>query len=279
MILIADSGATKTEWVLTHGTTIIARVKTDGFNAATAPQTQLQQIVLDRLLPQLPPDADIQRINFYGAGCAGSNAASTEKLLRSLFNGAEVEVYSDIMAASQALCGDQPGIACILGTGSNSCFYDGRNIVAQVPSLGFILGDEGSGAALGRRLIADIYKRRLPATIADKFHRQYELELHEIIERVYRQPAPNRFLASFAPFLLQNIEMPEIHALVLDCFKSFFTRNLVHYTQYGHNTVNIVGSIGWHFSRVIEEAATHTGFKLGTVLQSPLPSLIDYCIK
>jgi len=186
-----------------------------------------------------------------------------------------IEVNSDILAAAHGLSGRNPGIVCILGTGSNSCFYDGEKVVANVPALGFILGDEGSGAVLGKLLVGDILKNQLPAGLKEKFLQQFDLTQGTIIERVYRQPFPNRFLASLSPFLKQNIETPEIRALVLNAFKAFLNRNVKQY-DYQNNKVHFIGSIAYYYKEILEEAICECGMQLGNIVQSPMEGLVIY---
>lgn len=275
MILIADCGATKADWCLIDGKKAVGSLKTAGYNAATTPPSALASIIERELLPHLPRQPRVSALYFYGAGCIEPFAEGVRLTLRQFFPEAETDVQADLMAAARALCGTRPGIVCILGTGSATGFYDGERIVDQVPSLGYILGDEGSGAALGRRLIADVFKGQLPPDIAGKFLEQYGLRLPEVIENVYRKPAANRYLASFAPFLLDNIEHPDVRRLVAGSFNDFFCRNIRHYERYGTRAVNIVGSIGWHFRHELARSAAATGFTLGRVLKAPLPALID----
>ena len=187
-----------------------------------------------------------------------------------------VEVHTDLLAAARALCGRTPGIACIMGTGSNSCYYDGTEIRDNVSPLGFILGDEGSGAVLGKILIGDILKNQLPADLCRKFLTQYELDRLTIIRRVYKEPQGNRFLASVTPFLLENIDRREIHDLVLNSFKSFFIRNIAQYKGYRELSVNFIGSIAHYYRPVLEEAAAACGCRVGTIIKSPMEGLIKF---
>lgn len=270
--LIADSGSTKTDWTLwtaTDARTI--NVRTQGINPYMIGVIEISRILREELLPALPHTVPA-RIRFYGAGCRGTQTAVVHEALLSVFPRAHVEVCSDLLGAAKALCGKEEGIACILGTGENSCLFDGQQIIENIPPLGYILGDEGSGAALGKRLIGDILKGRLSRHIRQCFADEYALGTDEIIQRVYREPFPNRFLASFAPFLNKHKEEIEIHELILNEFMSFFNRNVVNY-QRRDLSVHFVGSIAVHFSEELEEAAIRCGMRLGTVLQSPLERL------
>lgn len=180
-----------------------------------------------------------------------------------------------MLAAARGLCGHEAAIACVLGTGSNSCFYDGSEIVNNISPLGFILGDEGSGAVLGKLLVGDILKNQLSPALKEEFMKQFDLTVPEIIDRVYRQPFPNRFLASLSPFMAQHLEEPAIHALVLGSFIAFLRRNVMQY-DYQQYPAHFIGSVAHCYKDVLQEAAQQTGVLLGKVLRSPMEGLIEY---
>lgn len=179
-------------------------------------------------------------------------------------------------AAARALCGRRRGIACILGTGSNSCLWNGEAIEANVSPLGFILGDEGSGAVLGRRLVGDCLKNRLPRGLREEFLARFDLTPAAILERVYRQPFPNRFLASLSPFLAERIDVPEIRAIVFDGFVDFFRRNVMQYDGWDRLEIHAAGSVAYYYREVLREAAAACGLRLGTVVRSPMAGLVAY---
>ena len=179
------------------------------------------------------------------------------------------------MAAARSLCGYQPGIACILGTGSNSCFYDGKGISFNVPALGFILGDEGSGANLGKRLVGDILKNQFPGDLKTAFFEEFDTSMADIIDRVYRQPFPSRFLAGFSPFLSRHREHPAVHQLLVNAFKSFIRRNVMQY-DYNKHTMNCIGSIADIYRNEVAEAAQILGVTLGQIKKSPMEGLVTY---
>lgn len=277
MILIADCGSTKTDWCFTEGGKIASRVYTGGMNAVLLTEEEIRQKIADELLPQaegLNPEA----VYFYGAGClAPEICGNVARAIGYNFPSAKtIEVYTDLLAAARALCGRQAGIACIMGTGSNSCYYDGEKICDNVSPLGYILGDEGSGAVLGKLLVGDVLKRQLPDELCEKFLTQYGLDRLSIITRVYKEPAANRFLASLSPFLLENISYPAVRELVVSSFKAFFRRNVLNYKQAAELPVCFVGSIAWHYKPVLEEAAAAYGLTVGTILKSPMDGLIEY---
>ena len=188
----------------------------------------------------------------------------------------EVEVNTDMLAAARGLCGHDSGIACIMGTGSNSCYYDGKSIVTNVSPLGFILGDEGSGACLGKLLVGDILKNQMTPELKEKFLKQFDLTPADIIDRVYRKPFPNRFLASLSPFLAQNLGEPCVRALVLNSFKAFLKRNVMQYEDYQHQKVHFIGSVAFYYKEVLAEAAKEMGIQLGAIIKSPMEGLIKY---
>lgn len=277
MILIADCGSTKVHWCVLNGRDVEAELFTTGINALLMSEEQIRELIAIEVVPELA-GLPINSVYYYGAGCLFDNiCANVQRAIATNIPAAEkIEVHSDLLAAARALCGDKAGIACILGTGSNSCYYDGKEIVENVSPLGYILGDEGSGAVLGKLLVADVLKKQLPASLCDKFLSQYELDRQKIIENVYKKPAANRFLASLSPFLIENIEEPSIRQLVLGAFKSFFVRNVANYSNYRETPVCFVGSIAHYYRDLLEEVADSLGIKVGIVLKSPMEGLLNY---
>ena len=277
MILIADGGSSGIKWCLLNNADKIMEFDTTGMNPVMLSTDDMAQRIAEEVAPQIENHlADIDHIYYYGAGCRGDYNRAVEKALKRTFANAAIEVDSDMVGAAKAVCGDNPGIACILGTGSNSCLYDGDKIIDSVPPLGYILGDEGSGAVLGRQLISDVFKDQLPAELCLKFREQFDLNMETVIHRVYGNPEANRFLASLTPFLAKYIEEPSIHRLVLNSFKSFFVRNVAHYMAYKTMPVNFVGSVAYHFRDVLQEAAAAIDCNIGKIIISPMDGLIDY---
>lgn len=274
MILIADSGSTKTDWCLATEKTIVKRIKTEGINPYFQHEEEIATTLRTSLLPQLA-GTKAERICFYGAGCTPDKASIVRNALSSLLTCQEIRVESDLLAAAHALCGHQPGIACILGTGSNSCFYDGQHIKANVSPLGFILGDEGSGASLGKLLIGNLLKNQLPAGMKEEFLEEYRLTPSEIVERVYRKPFPNRFLAAFSPFLARHLKEPGIQQLILESFKAFLQRNVMQY-DYRHHPAHFTGSIAYFYQELLQQAAEECGVRIGTITRSPIEGLAAY---
>lgn len=275
MILIADSGSTKTDWCVAENGCILRRIQAEGINPVFLPDGEMEQEIKE-LARQMEGEAPPASIHFYGAGCIPTQTERVVRALRQAFPAAgEVEVASDMLGAARALCGHQAGIACILGTGSNSCLYDGEKIVANVSPLGFILGDEGSGASLGKLLVGALLKNQLTPGLKEEFLAQYALTPADIIERVYRQPLPNRFLASLSPFLAAHLDDAGVHRLVLDSFSDFLRRNVMQYDWQAH-TVHCCGSIAWHYRKILAEAASAMGIRLGQVVQSPMEGLVKF---
>lgn len=277
MILIADSGSTKTDWCVVENGVILQQIFTKGTNPFFQSEEEISNEIAASLLPQLKanePDA----VYFYGAGCGFPDkiAMVRRAITKHLKVKGEVEVSTDMLAAARGLCGHEAGIACIMGTGSNSCYYDGKEIVSNVSPLGFILGDEGSGAYLGKMMVGDLLKNQMTPALKDKFLQQFDLTPADIIDRVYRKPFPNRFLASLSPFLAQNLNEPCVHTLVLNSFKAFLRRNVMQYEGYQHNKVHFIGSVAFYYKEVLAEAAQETGIQLGTIIKSPMEGLVKY---
>lgn len=276
MKLIADCGSTKIDWCLLDGKKVVKQVFTTGMNAIMLTEEEMAARIAEELMPQIDA-VKIEEIHYYGAGCLGEEVCgNVRRALAKNINAEIIEVDTDLLAAARALCGRKPGIACIMGTGSNSCYYDGEKIVDNVSPLGFILGDEGSGAVLGKLLVGDVLKNQIPQDLSEKFLKQYDLDRMKIIRRVYKEPQANRFLASLTPFLIENIEEPAIHRLVLNSFKSFFVRNISNYEQYRTMPINFVGSIAYYYRDVLSEAADSLDCTIGTIIKSPMEGLIQY---
>lgn len=275
MILIADSGSTKTDWCVVLDGTPIKRITTKGINPFFQSEEEIQQELTISLFPQLP-ERTVNSVYFYGAGCTPEKASILRRAIAdSLSVVGNIKAHSDMLAAARGLCGHEAGIACILGTGSNSCFYNGEDIVNNISPLGFILGDEGSGAVLGKLLVGDILKNQLSPAIKEAFLKQFDLTAPEIIDRVYRQPFPNRFLASLSPFIAQHLEEPAIRALVFNSFTAFLRRNVMQY-DYEKYPVHFIGSVAACYKEILQEAALETGIRIGKILQSPMEGLIQY---
>ena len=286
MILIADSGSTKTDWALAPSLSTVpsdsslftlhsSLFTTQGINPFHQDRAVIAEILSQELLPQLNPDA-VDCVCFYGSGVRPELEPVMIALLQEAFPQAkEVEAHSDLLGAARALCGHNYGIASILGTGANSCLYDGEHIVQNTPALGYVLGDEGSGGVLGKHFLHELYKGVLSENIRADFEQEYGLTMADIIQRVYREPMPNRFLASLAPFIYRHLSDPAVNRMVIDNFRDFFRYNIRPY-NHPELPVSFVGSIAWHFRDQLAEAADAEGFTLGAILKSPIEGLLRY---
>ena len=275
MILLADGGSTKVDWCLIDRGELVKQVFTRGANPFFRTSEDIGEELLEVLLPQIGAYC-IESIHFFGAGCASPEKNEViRSAIAKLYPSATIEVGSDLLAAARGLCGHKKGIACIIGTGSNSCYYDGKNIVDNVSPLGYILGDEGSGAVIGKLFVGACLKNQLTKGLKELFLKEYELTPLDIIERVYRQTLPNKFLASFSPFILKHIGDATVRAIVYNAFEDFFKKNVMQY-DYKNNTINLTGSVAYHYRDVLATAASDLGLTIGTIAASPMPGLINY---
>lgn len=273
--LIADSGSSKTQWVLIKDSELLIDTCTRGINPFFQNETSIAEEIKTGLIPIIG-EIIPEEIIFYGAGCAFPEKKTiVSEAIKRHFNKAKIIIESDLLAAARGLLQHNEGIACILGTGSNSCLYDGCEIIQNISPLGFILGDEGSGAVLGKKLIADILKNQLPEDLRTSFFERYPISVATILDRVYKQAFPNRFLASFAPFLAEHINHPNIHQIVLESFKSFFIRNVLQYNK-PQLPISFTGSVAVHFKTVLTETASMFNLHIDKTEQSPMSGLINY---
>lgn len=271
-LLVADSGSTKTDWGLTDGNRTFS-FSTQGLNPYQLSQNDLQLALRTSYEWEKWP---ITVIRFYGAGCTMEKIPLVEEVLRVVVApDADICVESDMLGAARALLGDEAGLVGILGTGSNSCLYDGHTIVANVPPLGYILGDEGGGAYIGRRLVGNCLKHQFSTALCDMFVKETQLDASTVVQRVYRMPQPNRFLASLMPFCEAHRDNPEMHDFLLDCFSDFFRRNIALY-QHPDLTVHFIGSVAYIYQSEIKEAASLLGFRVGRIQKAPLTDLVQY---
>ncbi len=276
-MLLADSGSTKTDWAVVENGRETGRFLTKGINPVYQSEEEIAEAIAVELLPQLNGQDNFSALHFYGSGCLPHTTATVSRTLTAkLHVQGTVEVTTDMLGAARSLCGRERGIACILGTGSNSCLYDGESIVENVSPLGFILGDEGSGASLGKQLVGDLLKNQLADGLKEAFLEQFHLTPADIIELVYRRPFPNRFLASLSPFLARHLDDAGIRRLIRGSFLAFIRRNVMQYTGYKECPVHFTGSIAYHYRELLMEAAAETGLRIGRITQSPMEGLIRY---
>ncbi len=273
--LIADSGSTNCPWVLASGGNELQRVITSGINPFYQTQEEIETILQRDLLPRLQNTA-IAEIHFYSAGCAfPDKIAIVRQALFAQLKAPSIEVHTDLLAVARAACGKEPGIACILGTGSNTCLYDGEKIVKNVSPLGFILGDEGSGATIGKLFIGNLLKNQYPAFLYDAFMEYYHTSPSEIMENVYRKTFPNRYLAQFTRFISEHLDEPLLYKLVFNSLVSFINRNVKQY-DYCSYPVYFSGSVAWYFADILQDVCIANGIYPADIQQSPMPGLLEY---
>jgi glucosamine kinase len=276
-ILIADSGSTKTDWVLLDDKKVLFQYQTIGFNPYFQSSETIYNEIKQVLLPLLENQIiNINHIAYYGAGCSCSDKIEVVKLgLYLAFGNIKTEVNHDLLAAARALCGKEKGIACILGTGSNSCLYNGTEIIENVPSVGYMFGDHGSGATIGKTFIQHYFDGKLPQHLKIAFEKAgYHREL--ILENVYKKPLPSKYLASISSFISNFTNDSFIKELITNCFIDFFESQISKYTNAIELPVNSVGSIGFYYKEFLEIAAKKQGFKIGKIIKSPIDGLINY---
>lgn len=275
MKLIADSGSTKTSWKLISESGEINNFKTTGINPFFRTEEDIFLELREKLFPET--GAGIDQIYFYGAGIVNAEKGDViQKALKRIYSQALIETHSDVLGAARALFGDNPGIACILGTGSNTCLYDGQHIVQGISPLGFILGDEGSGAVMGRKLLGDYFKEVMPAKLREDFGIQFGITREEALERVYRTEKPNQFLAQFVPFLSAHLDSAYCQEFVQQNFMEFFERNVIRIPEHTRYSIGFVGSVAFHFGQVLKNSASYYGYNEITILKDPIEGLETY---
>jgi glucosamine kinase len=273
--LIADSGATKAEWCLLNK----GRKKgffTQGISPYFLSTDQIADLISSELAKKFSP-ITIEQIYYYGTGCSNpENAKSIKKALQRVFPNARVQVQTDLMAAARAVCGNEKGIACILGTGSNSCYYNGRTIVKNSPGIGYVLGDEASGAYLGKKVIQYYLYNTFDEDLRARFDAKFVTTPVEILDNVYKKPLPNRYLASFTMFLAENRGHYMIENIIEDGLNDFFFQHLCKYAEVWKYPVSFVGSVADGFKDVLKELCNSYEFELGTVLKNPMEGLVRF---
>lgn len=275
MILIADSGSTKTDWAVVDDGRMVASMATQGINPFHQDTDNIAAVIETELLPKMG-DIYPEEIYFYGSGCREDKVEMMCSIMGKAFpHCARIEAQGDLLAAARAVCGANEGIACIMGTGANSCLYDGKRVVENTPPLGYILGDEGSGAVLGKLFVNALFKGQLPESLKDEWLAETGLSLNTIINKVYREPLANRFLASTSKFIRQHLEVKQLEEMVVDNFREHFRRNV---NRYGRKDlpVGAIGSVAYYYREQLEKAAMAEGYSLGKVMRSPMYGLMRY---
>ena len=276
MKLIDDSGSTKTTWVLLDGTKVKNTINTCGLNPYFHNSDSIEAVIMADLAPFLV-EYHIKEIHFYGAGCSTAyNNSMISDAIQRFFGKSNVFVYHDILGAARALFGDGQGIACILGTGCNSCYFDGTTTYSKVDSLGYLFGDEGAGSYLGKLFLGAYLKKTLPSVLRDAFDQQYGYTLEDILNALYNRPSPNRFLASFSIFLNSNREHPFVHELLQRSFQDFFEAHILKYEDYRATHIGFVGSIAHIYQEILEAVAMKEHVKIFRILPSPIEGLVEY---
>lgn len=275
-LLLADSGSTKTDWRLVEQGSTLLSVRTKGFNPYLLSTEEIVAGIREELLPALN-GALTGQVFFYGAGCgAPDKRAVVASALREVFPLASVDVETDLLGAARALCGNEPGIAAILGTGSNSCVYDGQAIADNRPSLGYVLGDEGGGAAIGKQLLRLFLYGEMDTELRSNFVQRFPIDRNAVLDHIYRQPHPNRYLASFAKFVFQNIGQPQCQSIVIENFRAFFRHHILRYEKAHELPLHVTGSIGFYFSNLLRRVAEEEQVRLGRVTETPIAGLVNF---
>ena len=276
MKLISDSGSTKTTWVLLDGAKLKTTITTGGLNPYFHNSESVEAVIRADLAPFLVED-HIQEVHFYGAGCSTDyNNTMIGNAIRIFFRKAAVSVYHDILGAARALFGNDRGIACILGTGCNSCYFDGINTTSKVDSLGYLFGDEGAGSYLGKLFLGAYLKKELPADLRAAFDKEYGFTLEDILNSLYNRPSPNRFLASFSVFLSPNRKHPFVLGLLERSFQDFLDAHIKKYEDYQKTPVGFIGSIASVYQEILSAVAAREGVEIFRILSSPAEGLIEY---
>lgn len=275
VILIADSGSSKTEWCYIYGNQK-TKITTVGLSPYFLNAEQIKEVIAAKVLPKTKNAAPTE-IYFYGTGCSNlENVKEVKKAFKFVFPNAKTTVNHDLMGAAKALCGDEKGIACILGTGSNSCFYNGKKIVKNSPGLGYVLGDEGSGAYLGKKVLQYFLYKTFDEDLMDRFNSKYNLTASNILDAVYKQPLPNKYLAGFTLFLVENRGHFMIENIIEDGFNDFFFNHIYKYRESWILPINFVGSVAFGFKDVLADLCHSYELQLGKVIKNPMEGLIKY---
>lgn len=274
--LIADSGSTKCEWCLLTGEKK-KKIFTTGMSPYFLSADQMVELLQKELVKKIK-DVTVDEVYYYGTGLGNpDNVVMLKKVLKKVFASAKkIEASIDLLAAARAVCGHEKGIACILGTGSNSCYYNGKKIIKNSPGLGYVLGDEGSGAYLGKKVIQHFLYNTFDEDLMLRFTNQFNVGANEILEHVYKMPQPNRYLASFAIFLAENRGHYMIENIIEDGLNDFFFTHLYKYRESWLYPISFVGSVAYGFKDVLKNLCATYELELGKVLKQPMDGLVAY---
>jgi glucosamine kinase len=275
MLIIADSGSTKTDWRIISQGKIVLDYSTEGINPYLLDENQILQIADCEDVQEY--SNDIMELHFYGSGCAREDKQQmVKRVLAQIFPATKIQIYSDMLGAARGICGFSSGIVGVLGTGSNACIYDGSQITHQSPSLGYILGDEGSGVHIGKRLLQEYLYGKLPPSIQTKFDEKYKVSYTSIIDKLYSQYMPNRYMASFAEFAIENLNHPYIYGIIYESFYSFIDNHISTFDNKDNLKLNFAGSIAFAYQEILEKVSVDAGYSFGVVKKSPLEGLTAY---
>ena len=278
MQLIIDSGSTKMEWILLDGETVKTRFTTEGFNTNYSDIQCLEEMLSSvETCHGASLQDEIQSIHYYGTGCGSEqNCTLIKNVFQKHFPKTEIHVTHDLMAACHALLGHEKGIACILGTGSNSCVYDGERIVERGVSLGYLVGDEGSGMHIGREVVKAYFYGFMPENLRQQFDDTFHLELKDFIQHLYHDEQPSKYLASFAKFAGEHQDEPFMHDLIRSCFEAFIKAFVLRFSDCKSLNISFIGSVAYHFQGILKECLELQGLTMGAVMASPADGLIAY---
>ncbi|MBL1222295.1 ATPase [Chryseobacterium sp. L7] len=280
MVAIVDSGSTKSDWVILDDfKKVFLKTETIGFNP--------NFINRELIVPEIEKNSSlilvknsITKIFFYGSGCGvKKNCETIEEELRKIFTKADMVVREDLMAAAYAAYSGKPAVVCILGTGSNSCYFDGKDIKIELPSLGFLMGDEGSGSAIGKQLVRRYFMKKLPEDLHAEFDRNYGLKIEDALKNMYHSPRPNAWLADFNKFVIERKDHPYFKNMVYEEMKNFFEYQVIPYKESKEAEINFIGSIAYYYEETLRAVAEEFHLNVGHVVQKPIESLVDYHIK
>lgn len=276
MKLIIDCGSTKADWVIINDDNTVKKFQTEGFNPNYTDKKTISSIILNNNFYNIYIQ-DIKEIYFYGSGCGNEkNCKLIYDILSSIFVNSKINVTHDMMAACHAISGDKEGIVCILGTGSNSCFYNGKDITDKAVSLGYILGDEGSGSYLGKSLIRDYFYNKLPVHLSQKFKNEYDTDIYSVIEHIYHKEQVSQYLASFSRFLYDYKDEKYVKNLCRNSFETFVDIFIKRYEIKEQTEIGFVGSIAYYFKDILDNILKDNNLKIGKVLKNPIEGLIEY---
>ena len=277
MIVIVDGGSTKCDWVfLDENSNLYSQTQTVGFNPNIADTTRIPE-ELDKNSVITENKNKVKHLYFYGSGCGiQENRLQMEKALSTVFPQSQITVKDDMIAAAYAAYNGRPAIVCILGTGSNSCYFDGTAVRRDLPSLGFLIGDEGSGNALGKLLLKHYFMKKMPEDLREEFNREYNLDINSVIGSLYHNTRANAYLAQFSKFIIPRIAHPYLQHLVYEELKNYFEYQVLPYEESKNCEVNFVGSIAYYYEDILRAVASDLHLHIGKIVQKPIESLIDY---